>query len=251
MTILEEVTNDYDRVDALVHMLVDRATGGACDEADFIELRSYLVGHPELSPFLPRWYAGKRSTNQFWQFIKNKYSTYAERREFLWNEFEPLLQHCEVGVATPSEGDISEALTTLDSESLERAWKKTLFRLPEDAEGAITIARTLVESVCKHILDDMGVEYNEKNTDLPALYRLVAKEFNLAPEQHNEQVFKQILGGCASVVGGLGAVRNRLGDAHGEGRNRVRPSKRHARLATNLGGTMALYLIETYNAQKT
>ncbi len=35
------------------------------------------------------------------------------------------------------------------------------------------------------------------------LYKLVAKELKLAPDQHSEQIFKQILKGCSSVVNGL------------------------------------------------
>lgn len=38
----------------------------------------------------------------------------------------------------------------------------------DDPEGAITAARTLLETVCKHILDERGVDY-EADADLPAL----------------------------------------------------------------------------------
>jgi hypothetical protein len=178
-------------------------------------------------------------------------STYAERREFLWNEFGRLLQHCETSTATPPENEIADALKTLNSESVERVWRKAVYRLPDDPDGAITVARSLVEAVCKHILEERQIAYDDKNTDLPALYKLVSKRLNLAPEQHDEQVFKQILGGCASVVGGLASIRNRLGDAHGHTRKQVRPSQRHANLAVNLGGAMALYLVETHNVRKT
>ena len=73
---------------------------------------------------------------------------------------------------------------------------------------------------------------------------------NLSPDQHTEQVFKQILGGCSSIVNGLGSLRNSLGDAHGKGIGHVRPSSRHARLAVNLSGSMALFLAETYSKVK-
>jgi hypothetical protein len=53
------------------------------------------------------------------------------------------------------------------------------------------------------------------------------------------------LGGCTSVVEGLGALRNKVGDAHGQGKRPVRVSPRHAHLAVNLAGTMATFLIET------
>lgn len=85
-------------------------------------------------------------------------------------------------------------------------------RRAEDPAGAITTARTLLETVCKHILDDLKEEY-PTDADLPKLYKITAEKLNLAPSQHSAAVFKQILGGCTSVVEGLGALRNRLGSA--------------------------------------
>jgi hypothetical protein len=64
-------------------------------------------------------------------------------------------------------------------------------------------------------------------------------------------VSKQILGGCSAIVNGLGTLRNKLGDAHGKGASPVKPSARHAELAVNLAGTTALFLIQTYEANKT
>ena len=66
--------------------------------------------------------------------------------------------------------------------------------------------------VCKHILDAAGVTYDD-SADLPKLYALTAKQLNLSPSQHTEQLFKQILGGCQTIVEGLGAMRNRHSDA--------------------------------------
>jgi Abortive infection C-terminus len=51
---------------------------------------------------------------------------------------------------------------------------------------------------------------------------------NLAPSQHTEEPIKRILGGVTSVVEGLGSLRNKMGDAHGQGKKAVRPSARHA-----------------------
>lgn len=80
------------------------------------------------------------------------------------------------------------------------------------------------------------------------LYKAVSKELNLSAGAHTEQAFKQILGGCHSVVVGLGNLRNKAGDAHGSGRTLYRPAPRHAALAVNLAGSMALFLIETHEA---
>jgi len=83
------------------------------------------------------------------------------------------------------------------------------------------------------------------------LYKKLAKILKLAPDDYTEQIFKQILGGCASIVSAIGSVRNKLSDAHGQGPLRARPLPRHAELVVNLAGNMATFLIETWDARQT
>ncbi|WP_407652495.1 abortive infection family protein [Cohaesibacter marisflavi] len=47
----------------------------------------------------------------------------------------------------------------------------------------------------------------------------------------------------------IGSLRNRGGDAHAGRRSRVAYQARHAALTVNLAGSMALFLIETWQAQ--
>ena len=93
----------------------------------------------------------------------------------------------------------------------------------EEPEGAITAARTLLETVCMHILHEAGVEFKE-GIEITKLYKLTAEQLNIYPSQHEEEVFKQILGGCTSVVYGLSSLRNKLGDAHGHGPRPIKPA---------------------------
>ena len=137
----------------------------------------------------------------------------------------------------------------LDTQYISEAWDKARARRHEDPEGAITAARTLLESVCKHILDESGVQYGD-NADLAKLYGLTSKELNLAPSQHTEEAFRKILGGAHSIVDGLANLRNRLGDAHGQGKLPVKPLPRHAELAVNMAGSMASFLLATFEAKK-
>ena len=78
-------------------------------------------------------------------------------------------------------------------------------RRTDEPAGAITLARTLLEDVCKWILEEAGETWREAD-DLPTLYRKLAKVLKLAPDDHTEQVFKQILGSCQSVVESVGRV---------------------------------------------
>lgn len=129
------------------------------------------------------------------------------------------------------------------------AWQKALGRRDSDPDGALTSARTLLETVCKHILDEAEIPYEDKD-DLPKLYKSVANRLNLAPAQHLEPLFKQILGGCHAVVEGLGSLRSRIGDAHGHGLRPVKAAPRHATLAVNLSGTLATFLLETWDIRR-
>ncbi|MCK4815085.1 abortive infection family protein, partial [bacterium] len=90
-----------------------------------------------------------------------------------------------------------------------------------------------------------GTTYKQ-DADLPKLYRKTAEVLNIAPSNHTEQVFKQILGGCTAVIEGLGALRNRISDAHGQGKRPVKPAARHAELAVNLSDSMASFLVATW-----
>ena len=144
----------------------------------------------------------------------------------------------------PSDQLISDTLSTFDESGVHHAWQKALERRRDDPEGAITAAKTLLETVCKHIIDEAGGVYGQD--DLPKLYATAADALNLAPSQHSEVVFKAILGNCQSVVGNLAGIRNKLGDSHGKGKRHVRPKPRHAELAVNLAGTMAMFLVASW-----
>lgn len=160
-----------------------------------------------------------------------------------------MLDHLEGGGHAPNHTNVAEGLQRFDEPEVKEAWEKALERKSTDPAGAITAARSLLETACKHILDEAGQTY-EKGLELPKLYRKVSEAMNLAPSQHTEQVFKQILGGCTSVVEGLGSLRNSVGDAHGQGKRPVKPKERHAELAVNLAGSLALFLVETWSERK-
>ena len=144
---------------------------------------------------------------------------------------------------------IIDEVVKFDEEYIHIQWQKAINRKSSDPEGAITTARTLIESILKHILDEQKIEYND-NSDLSELYKEVAKSLNLAPEQHQEQIFKQILGGANGIISGLGSLRNKLGDAHGKSKVNIKPKERHGELAVNLAGSMALFLYKTYMEEK-
>jgi hypothetical protein len=236
------------KVESLKNMLVSHATGGHGDGGEYKLLRAELMTHQRVSNQLPRFVHTCRDLSEFWSFIKPKFAHWQERREFLRQEFDAVLSMLESEARSPSDPGVSAVVQRINSSYVLETWQKALERRTSDPEGAITAARTLLEAVCKQILDENGAAYKDTE-DLPKLYGLAAVQLNLSPSQHTEQVFRQILGSCQSVVEGLGALRNRLSDAHGKGKAAVRPAPRHAELAVNLAGSMATFLIQTLEAR--
>lgn len=238
-------TDLYKRVEELQDILITVATGGTSEGNIYKDLRADLLSNPLIKNMMPEFVRVNRTIEQFWQFIKHERSSYEERRIFLWKSFSPILDLIESSCTSPGEVVISSKLLKLNEEFIHKEWAKALLRKTTDPEGAITSSRTLIETVCKFILDELNIIYSE-DIELPKLYKLTATQLKLAPEQHNELIFKQILGGCQSVVEGLGSLRNKLSDSHGKHKYTVKPSSRHAELAVNLSGTMTIFLLESF-----
>lgn len=234
------------KAERLKNLLISRATGSIVDESEYVRLRHELLKDPLAKNHLPRFVRACGSISEFWSFIQPKFKSYQERRGFLAEEFSRLLTKLEDATGSPAVNSSSEVLSVVDSEHVQEAWQKAMDRRASDPDGAITMARTLLETVCKFILDEQQIDYDDA-ADLPKLYRTAAESLKLAPSQHTEPIVKQVLGGCTAVVEGLGALRSKSGDAHGRGKQASKPKQRHAALAVNLAGSMASFLIETWN----
>lgn len=231
-------------------LLTARATGGTADDGVYQYLRQTFMADANLRELLPPFVRTYRSLSAYWSYIKGKADTYAERREIINKAFTPLLDFLEGRNSSPGDHVASDALETFDLDGVHAVWNKAITRRNTDPEGAITVARTLLETVTKRILDECGETYSDKD-DLPKLYAKTAQVLNLAPDQHTEVPIKTILGGAMSLVNGIGTLRNRLSDSHGRGgKLPVRPSPRHASLAVNTAGAVATFLVETYQEKQ-
>jgi integrase len=144
---------------------------------------------------------------------------------------------------------VSEALDAFNSQYMHEIWAKALARRESDPQAAVTSARTLLESVCKHILDQAGEEYPE-GLPLTKLYGRVTKVLQLGPDEITEEIFKKVFSACVEIVHAVGVLRNHLSDAHGRGPFGTMPDWRHAELAVNLSGAMATYLAAVWKGRQ-
>jgi hypothetical protein len=151
-------------------------------------------------------------------------------------------------VRTATEATAASALRAkieaFDLDSVQRDFDRAL--VEGDPEDAITATCSTVESVCKCLLELMGQPHPAKQ-DIQGLVREVSKHLNLSPDRTDVGPdIKQILGGLASVAGGIGALRTHAGDAHGRGKGTAKVDARIARLAVHAAGTISLFFIETW-----
>lgn len=197
-------------------ILIAAATGGSPDNHIYEHLRREFMADPMIRDLLPQFVRSCRNLHAFWPFIKRSAGSYAERRQIISEAFTSLMDHLEGRHAAPSDKAVSDALETFDANGVHVVWAKALARRKADPEGAITLARTLLETVTKRILDECGKTYSDKD-DLPKLYASAAKALDLAPNQHTQEPIKAILGGAMNLVNGIGTLRNRLSDSHGRG----------------------------------
>ncbi len=234
-----------ERVKMMQGILAAKATGKdkSSHDQEYRKLRREFRDDPKLWGHLPGFVRSHSDLGTFWTFIKGEAKSYDARQEIIRDAFKPLLDALEGLDRTPADNVISTVLSSFDEGVVHAEWTKALERRSSDPAGAITMARTLLETVCKHVL---GVDYSDKD-DLPKLYGKVAKALNLAPDQDTEKAIKAILGGAMNVVNGIGTLRNKAGDSHGRGgKQPVQPSPRHASLAVNMAGTVAAFIIETH-----
>jgi len=214
---------------------------GLKDDVRFAQLLKPLLALPDVKKFLPEIVIANQRIAAYWPAIQ-KMGGYKERDAFIHQAFRSLIEHLQ------RDQTVMVNSVVITDHHINEQWQKALGRVTRDPEGAITLARSLLESVCKHILEGLGQPYDD-NGDVIRLYKAVARGLNLSPDQHTATNFKQILTGASAIVDGLAGLRNSLGDAHGKTHSSGRPATRHAQLAVNMSGAMSHFLLQTFESR--
>jgi hypothetical protein len=142
-----------------------------------------------------------------------------------------------------------EAIRKRDMRTAKKEFERASENIITDPAAAITAACALLESVFKTILQDDGIPLPSKQSVTP-LWNEVRDHLNLAPEKIPNDDLSRIGGGLASIVHGIGAFRTHKGSVHGHNPDAFEPDSRHARLVVHAAQTLALFVIETWEAYK-
>lgn len=140
-----------------------------------------------------------------------------------------------------------------DPDVLEQHLDRINRSIKNDPADVIGASKELVESVCKLVLDDYGVNY-DRNDDFPSLYKKTAKALaidrgSVPKSAKGSASAKKVLQNLSTVVRSMSELRNLLGTGHGRS-ERSPAAERHARLAFNAARTLAEFLLDTWHDRR-
>ncbi|MFG1417760.1 abortive infection family protein [Xanthobacter sp. V0B-10] len=167
------------------------------------------------------------------------------------------LEKLERGVRLVAHGNfaavvhtLADAASDIDFDTVQQDLERAQRGAEEDPETAVTAACSIIESVCRSVLVELGLPLPAKK-DVQGLYQAVREPLGLAPNKDGipdliADDVRSILGGINTVVNGIGALRTHAGSAHGRERGHRRIDARIARLSLHAASTIALFLVETW-----
>lgn len=158
------------------------------------------------------------------------------------------------GNCSPLIQTLDDKAQLLDIDSVQTEVCRIMEHVDEDPEDAITAACSMVESVCKFVLNEEGKPLPTKK-DIARLVKETQNQLNLSPARNDvsDEIradVKQVLGGLSNVAHGIGALRTHGGDAHGKEKGARRVDARIARLAVHAASTISLFFLETWQIRK-
>ncbi len=117
----------------------------------------------------------------------------------------------------------------------------------ENYPATITNCFTLVETVIKDMLDELGIEYKE-SAQFVVLYPKLTEALNLNPAGENiESHLQKVLQGLKSQVEGLYHLANKASSRH---KPEYIPKRQDAKLAMNAAFTLCEYLSDTHKSRQ-
>lgn len=145
-----------------------------------------------------------------------------------------------------SSPDTAELFADASLYDVQRLWTKAKARAIDDPDGAITASKTMLESLCKLILDDLGGTYTNKD-DFPLLYRKAVVLLEVSENSQTEPEYRKIMGSCSQIISSISCIRNRESDSHATLKI---ADAIQAKFIVNLAGSVAVFLTELRKESK-
>jgi len=130
----------------------------------------------------------------------------------------------------------------LDFDACRREFERAHASLKDDPAAAITAASSTLESIAKTMLARLGEPPPTDQSVGPLMHALL-RRLQLLPDGQDDQDIRRLLGGLTNVTAAVGALRTKLGSAHGRGDDHPQPDRALAELCINSAAAVALFVL--------
>lgn len=122
--------------------------------------------------------------------------------------------------------------------------------IPNDPALAIGSAKDFVETICRTILRERGIDI-PNDDDLPALVKLAVKSVPVVPAEINDaarwnETIVRLVNNLSSLGRSLAELRNAFGTGHGQAAGHIGLDAHHARLAVRMATAVGVFLYEVH-----
>lgn len=122
--------------------------------------------------------------------------------------------------------------------------------LTSDPAAAISSCKNLIETQCKIVLRDLGVEYSDHD-ELPGLFAKVAVALSINADavpgdRRGSEAMRKAMRALSTTVQSIAEARNSIGDGHGS--DELSPATpKHARLVFNATVAVAEFIADSWH----
>ncbi len=182
----------------------------------------------------------------------SSYSRYDEKYARIYNKCKVIMDRLE-GSASIIAKTADELKDKFSSEYMSQQIELMLSLRSSNPTQAIGLAKELIESCCKTILDDFGIAY-DGNDNVSQLTKKTMNALNLLPENvqatvPEEDAIKSVLGNLRAIPTKLAEIRNPFGSGHGKSASFRGLEARHAQLAIESSITFVNFIWSTFESE--
>jgi hypothetical protein len=156
--------------------------------------------------------------------------------------------------ATAQLHEVRDAVASMQAPELARL-ERLRESVDDDPGLAIGTAKELLETACKTILEESGVQV-QPDWDVADLLKHTRKQLQLLPDDvpdvaRGADTIKRLLSSLGQVGHGPAELRNLYGSGHGRSGRVKGLTPRHARLAVGAAATLVQFLFDTHMERTT
>lgn len=148
---------------------------------------------------------------------------------------------------SPASITLSDLIKNRNVESINREFDRALENLNTNPLEAISSACNILESILKAYISEKNLSLPNKQT-LKELWKAVQEDFKFGSGKLGQDDLQKINSGITSIIDGIASIRTHESSAHGGGPESYIPEVRQARLVVNTAHSLAVYILETWEA---